>query len=143
MPTALLVLLVAMACSPGMRVLHVANFYILQKCRRFVHGRPAAPCRVRTNKGSSFVCIQVSVLSCRSDGLRDSGSLKGVWGKHAVNGGRDPVPLQMGSASVECNTSGVFYKGFPRVEWLQVRSWCMHALLTENQDVRNSLFPTL
>ena len=79
-----------------------------------------APYRVRTNKRSSFLSVPITVLSCRADKLHVSGSLKSVFGRHAVNGGREPVPLKVGKASVECNTSGIFYKAFPRVRWLQV-----------------------
>lgn len=85
-----------------------------------MHGRPVPPYRVRTNKGSSFISVRVAVFSCRTDGLRSLGSFTGVWGKYAVNGGQ-PAPLCAGVATIECNTSGIFYKGFPRVGWLQVR----------------------
>jgi hypothetical protein len=50
--------------------------------------------------------------------------MKGVWGKHKVDGGSEPAPLCAAIASLECNTSGLFYKGFPRVGWLQV--WLLH-----------------
>lgn len=87
-----------------------------------MHGHPEPPCRVRTNNDSSFVCMHVAVLSCRADSVTSLGSFTGLWGKHAVNSGRPPAPLSGGLASIECNTSGVFYKGFPRAVWLQVLS---------------------
>jgi hypothetical protein len=85
-----------------------------------MHGVPIAPFRVRTNTGSGFLAIRIGVLSCRSDSVSSRGSMEGVWGKHKVDGGREPVPLTASIASLECNTSGLFYKGFPRVSWLQV-----------------------
>ena len=85
-----------------------------------MHGVPIPPYRVRTNTGSGFLAIRIAILSCRTDGVRSRGSMKGVWGKHKACGGTEPAPLCSAIASLECNTSGLFYKGFPRVGWLQV-----------------------
>ena len=85
-----------------------------------MNGSPVAPYRARTNKSSAFLSITMTIYSCRSDSVTSTGSLNAVWGKQAVRGGRDPVPLKKGSAYVECNTSGIFYKGFPHVVWLRV-----------------------
>jgi hypothetical protein len=85
-----------------------------------MHGIPIPPFRVRTNTGSGFLSMRIGILSCRSDSVTSRGSMRGVWGKHRVEGGRDLAPLSAGIASLECNTTGLFYKGFPRVGWLQV-----------------------
>ena len=86
-----------------------------------MHGMPIPPYRVRTNTGSGFLAIRLAILSCRNDSVRSRGSMSGVWGKHKVDDGAEPLPLCAAIASLECNTSGLFYKGFPRVGWLQVR----------------------
>lgn len=86
-----------------------------------MHGKPISPYRVRTNNGSAFVSIRIAILSCRTDPVTSRGTLNAVYGSHRVDGGSEPAPLQAAVASLECNTSGVYYKGFPKIQWLQVR----------------------
>lgn len=89
-------------------------------CRRFMHGVPIPPYRVRTNTGSGFLAIRIAILSCRTDSVHSKGNMSAVWGRHKVDGGSLQAPLCAAIASLECNTSGLFYKGFPRTIWLQV-----------------------
>lgn len=88
-----------------------------------MHGMPIAPFRAKTNRESGFAAFRIALLTCRTDSLTSKGSLQGVVGSTRAAGGTRRAPLQVGVASVECNTSGLFYKGFPRVVWLQVRSF--------------------
>jgi hypothetical protein len=98
------------------------------QCRLFMHGMPVAPFRARTNTSSGFAAFRVAVLSCRTDSVTSRGSLQSAVHMHAQWPKRSAAaaalivdPLLSGVASIECNTSGLFYKGFPRVVWLQVR----------------------
>ena len=68
--------------------------------------------RAHTNSGSSSIAYRVAVLSCRADGTTSRGSFVGAMPRQ---------PLRAGVASVECCTCGLFYKGFPKVTWMQVR----------------------
>jgi hypothetical protein len=85
-----------------------------------MHGMPVAPFRAKTNRDSGFAAFRIALLSCRTDAVTSQGSLQGAIGPTRVVGGSRRAPLRAGIASVECNTSGLFYKGFPRVMWLQV-----------------------
>eukprot|EP00892_Ulva_mutabilis_P003595 jgi/Ulvmu1/1607/UM111_0036.1 len=76
----------------------------------FQHGVPVAPMRTRTNNGSSTIAYRVALLSCRTNPTDSTGSFRGST---------PATPLLAGVASVECCTCGLFYKGFPRVTWLQ------------------------
>ena len=82
---------------------------------------PVAPFRAKTSKGSGFIAYRLGVLTCRADSPGSNGSFVAAVGGHP-RGAPGWRPLHAGVASVECCTSGLFYKGFPRVLWLQVRT---------------------
>eukprot|EP00892_Ulva_mutabilis_P006050 jgi/Ulvmu1/3817/UM018_0028.1 len=87
----------------------------------FLNGMPVAPFRAKTNKGSGFIAYRLGVLTCRADSPGSNGSFLAVVRRTGdrVRGAPGWRPLHAGVASVECCTSGLFYKGFPRVLWLQ------------------------
>lgn len=81
---------------------------------------PVAPFRAKTTKGSGFIAYRLGVLTCRTDSTGSNGSFLAAVSDRRSDGAGGGTPLHAGVASVECCTSGLFYKGFPRVLWLQV-----------------------
>jgi hypothetical protein len=88
-----------------------------------MHGMPVAPYKSKSNSGSGFIAFRLGVLTVRKDSVTSNGIISGIGsvGKPAaLFAGDGDGPLKVGVASVECCTSGLFFKGFPRVIWLQV-----------------------
>jgi hypothetical protein len=78
-----------------------------------MHGMPVAPFRAKGHRGSGFIAYRLGVLSARDDSVASAGWLWPAYDAAAT-------PLSVAVASAECCTSGLFYRGFPRVVWLQV-----------------------